>query len=172
MKYVREHINEKFEEDTDVVNDMGIGLPEFREIHASLKELNTATTSHIDDSFNIAEYLKNVHTIEKFVFLTVKYHIKEKFNIDITVLETPKIHNMTDIIEIGGTRIGTTNLMFKINKRTNEMYFTVSEVKYRNRKFLMTSLKCKTLGKLDIEIQKAIEKFKLKIPKRKINTGL
>lgn len=160
-KLVKEHINEKFEEESDSIQDMGIGIPEFREIYSSLKDVNTLITSQIDSSFNIEKALQSVDSIQKFIFVATKYFVKEKFNLDMTI----RIYDqqMAHITEFGTVKIGTIVLTFKINGKNNDMWFTISEVKYNNRKYIQTSAKCKTFEKLEREIRKTIDKFGLKI---------
>lgn len=155
-------IYEKFtEEGTDVIQDMGIGDPEMIKAYKSLEIVNNMAHGEISGSFNLKDAFEEVSNLYQFIYLAIKFHVAEKFNLDLHLGE--RTMEYPAAIEFGVAKVGSVHLKFKTNNDTNEVYVSVSEVKRFKRMHLMTSTRCKTIDQLDRQIQRIIDKLDLKI---------
>ena len=162
MKKVREILYEKFtEESTDIIRDMGIGDPEIIKVYKSLDIVNDMAKGEVTGSFNLQDAFTHIESLNKLIYLTVKFHIDEKFNLDLKIeergLEYPAAR------EFATAKAGYHLFRFKLNDDTNEVYISLSLVKGFKHTHLITSSRCKTLDQLDQQMKRLIKKIDVKI---------
>ncbi len=167
MKLVREHINEKFqEEDVDIIRKMGIGDPELREVYDSLDIVNDIAKGEISDSFDLRNAFSHVKNLTKLIYLTIKFHVDKKFNLNLQ-LTPERRFEYTQGREFGKADVPPYQFTFKMSDDTNEFYISLSLVKKVRReiirKHVETSSRCKTLDQLDRQMERFIKKYDIKI---------
>ena len=162
MRKVKEILYEKFtEETTDIIKDMGIGDPELLKVYESLDIINDMAGGEITGSFSIKKSFTHVTNLYKLIYLAVKYHIDEKFNLDLR-LDIKQLEYARGVA-FASARAGNYQFSFKINDDTNEAYITLSFIRGAMRKHVETSSRCKTLDQLDRQMERFIKKYDIKI---------
>jgi hypothetical protein len=78
-------INEKFTEKSDPIEDMGIGIPELRELRKSYKEFEKFLKFEGDLDFD--EVIDTLNHLKTIIPYYVIYYLNEKYKLNLKVIE-------------------------------------------------------------------------------------
>jgi len=106
-------INEKFTEETDPIEDMGIGIPEMRELRKNYEKLGDFINFDVED-LNFGDVILTLDKLKNIIFHTVVFYFNQKYNLNIEIREGYNVYNTFGVAKIPG-------YMFEFSKSNSGM---------------------------------------------------
>jgi hypothetical protein len=148
MKHVKEKLYEKFEEKSDPVEDMGIGVPELQELRKSYKEVEKYINFDIED-LNFDEVYTTLMNLKKIIPYTVVFYFNQKYNLKI------KLHGPFYGGNVFATgRIAGNKLLFHLSNSGLSVMITISGSAIHEE-----TPQCKSIHRLEAAFLKECKKL-------------